>query len=747
MKSPALYLLEVLFCSGMLLAFYRLLLVRKVSFTACRRYLVAAVLLSVAIPALDIPLYPARTVVYPLPLITAAAESPSAEPGEMGMTAVMPFPEAPVAGQATDWAHVARVAVLVLYMLTAALSLGILAVRMVGIRRLRRRSRLTGCGDYVIAENPRVGTPFSFLRTVFLGDGYEGRRREIVVCHEASHIRHRHSAERIALELVRSIFWFNPFVWIAGRWLTEVQEWEADRDVLDAGYDLTEYRTIIFRQLFGYNPDIACGLNHSLTKNRFAMMTQFTKRRSAFARFGAAVPVVAGMMMLCSFTARTPDPAELGRTAHIHISADGAVTFDGRAVSRAELADYVAAQRDKLSEADRAGMQVRLTSDVPGAPASVAGKTVTFGTSGQLEVLRADRTYPSDVGTMIFAGNVQARFRDDTPDPALKDVLTEIRCDSLVVNPAGRNFECFDAVWENSKRHSVGEWFRFSVSGSGYWGREMANAMESPQDRAFIRIAPDGGILLNGGFVPVSELGAKLTAWRGDRSPADVGAWIFADKEAKMGVVTDVKQALRAANVLRVTYNGAGQVPAVRMLPPVPAASTGVKAVADVVSIIPDDAADAGPSAGQGIRIRERNAFLVLVSGTGKIMAGTPAKQEIIRPEELTARVRAFVLNPTDDPTLSEKEVKEFDLPDGDRMEYPESRGIVSLLTARDTPFGSYLDVQNRIAQAFDDIRAELAQRQFGKPYGELSDAQRQVVMRAVPLKVSEAESRKLLNR
>ena len=56
-----------------------------------------------------------------------------------------------------------------------------------------------------------------------------------MVCHEASHVRHRHSAERIALELVRSLFWFNPFVWIAGRWLSEVQEWEADRDVLDAG--------------------------------------------------------------------------------------------------------------------------------------------------------------------------------------------------------------------------------------------------------------------------------------------------------------------------------------------------------------------------------------------------------------------------------------------------------------------------------------------------------------------------------
>ena len=93
-----------------------------------------------------------------------------------------------------------------------------------------------------------------------------------------------------------------------------------------------------------------------------------------------------------------------------------------------------------------------------------------------------------------------------------------------------------------------------------------------------------------------------------------------------------------------------------------------------------------------------------------------------------------------DDPGLAEKVVTEFDLPGGGKMEYPVSQGIVSLQTASDTPFDSYLDVQNRIAQAFDDIRTHLAQRQFGKPYGELSDAQRQVVMRAVPLKISEAE-------
>ena len=633
MKSPALYLLEVFFCSGMLLAFYRLLLVRKVSFAACRRYLVAAVLLSAAIPALDIPLYPARTEADPLPLVASQAVPPAEEPfvAEAGQPAAVVRTTAP----ATDWGRVARIAVAALYLLTVAVSLAILAVRILGIRRLRRRSRITDCGAYAVAENPRVGTPFSFLRTVFLGEGYEGRRREIVVCHEASHVRHRHSAERIALELVCSVFWFNPFVWIAGRWLSEVQEWEADRDVLDAGYGLTEYRTIIFRQLFGYNPDIACGLNHSLTKKRFAMMTQFTRRRFAFVRFGAAIPVVAGMMMLCSFTTKTSGSAEPGTASRIHISADGTVTFNGRPVSIDRLAGYVAAERAKLPEADRAGMQVHLTSD----------------------------------------------------------------------------------------------------------GAAM-------QDRASIRIASDGSILLNGDPVAVAQLEPKLTAWSGDRSPADVSVLISADNGVKMGVVTDVKEALRAADILRVTYRDSEGREIMRMLPPL-SSSSGVKVVVDVVAVVPDNAVaetvrEDKPSARPEIRIKERNVFLVLVNGKGKVMAGTAAGQEVVDPRDLTARVEAFVLNASDDPGLSEKVVRQFDLPGGGRMEYPESRGIVTLQTMPDTPFDNYLEAQSLVAQAFDNIRAALAQRQFGKPYAELSDAERQAVMRAVPLKVSEAAPRML---
>lgn len=344
MKSLLLYIVEMLFCSGILLAFYRLVLVRRVSFRVCRLYLVAALLLSAVIPALEIPVYP------------ASVRNPDSVRSEWLQEA---YPAGPAAvGEAAACAAV------------TLLSLGLLVVRLYRIRRLRRRSRLTPCDGYTLAENPQVAAPFSFLRTVFLGAGYEGERREMVLCHEAGHVRHLHSVECLIVEFVRSLFWFNPFVWIAQRWLKEVHEWEADREVLDAGYDLTRYRIVLFHQLFGYNPDIACGLNHSLTKKRFAMMTRCNNRRHAALRLGAALPVLTGLILLCSFTAREPEPPAVVRSSsgddplnlEIRIGRDS-VWIDGTPASGDGILELIARKCDRLSEEERPHLTVTLRAD------------------------------------------------------------------------------------------------------------------------------------------------------------------------------------------------------------------------------------------------------------------------------------------------------------------------------------------------------------------------------------------------
>ena len=295
------FIVESLICSGLFLVLYRWMLAKKVGFRMCRAYLIVTMVLSVTIPIMDVPLYPSENVVrlsewtvfsfddfgaVPVDLEEAVAVNHNSE-------AIKPESSAQITGKSIDL----KLILTILYTLVGAISLALLAYNTARIYRLRSKSKLTYEEDYTIAEHEDIKTPFSFIRTIFMGFNYEPQERRQILTHEASHVRHRHSYERLFMSVLRSIFWFNPFFWMAEKDLEEVQEWEADKDVLDEGWNLKTYRTTIFKQLFGYNPDITCGLNHSLTKQRFIMMTQSHCGKGAWIRLAATLPVIAAAFL------------------------------------------------------------------------------------------------------------------------------------------------------------------------------------------------------------------------------------------------------------------------------------------------------------------------------------------------------------------------------------------------------------------------------------------------------------------
>lgn len=294
-------MLEVIVCSGLLLAFYQFLLARKVPYRAARRFLLASALLSVLIPLLRLPILPAETVYLQIPV--------GAEP--TGTIAPAKEVAAPVAAAAAfPWQGVLAA----LYGAVALLLLAVLVRNLVRICRLRQASRLTPLRDYTLAEHPRVQSPFSFWRTIFLRqeERPDAGQRAMIVAHEAAHIRHRHSRDKVALGVLKALCWFNPFFWMMERMLSEVQEYEADEDVLRAGYSVDNYRLAIFKQLFGYYPDLTSGLSHSLTKKRFTMMNQAPRGSLSWLRFGAALPLFAGLLIAFGATARPVSPVPQG---------------------------------------------------------------------------------------------------------------------------------------------------------------------------------------------------------------------------------------------------------------------------------------------------------------------------------------------------------------------------------------------------------------------------------------------------
>ena len=143
----------------------------------------------------------------------------------------------------------------------------------------------------------------------------------------------------------------------------------------------------------------------------------------------------------------------------------------------------------------------------------------------------------------------------------------------------------------------------------------------------------------------------------------------------------------------------------------------------------------------EDIKVKERNLLLVFVSGSGNIMAGG----KVISLSALKDKAKEFILNPLDDKNLPEKKVTDIEMPDGSKWTYPVSEGVISLQNTRDTSYQRYIEVQNELTRAFNEVRDEVSMDKFSKKFADLNDAERKVITKAIPMKISEAEPRKMV--
>lgn len=282
---------EILVVSALMVATYRALLERKTKHGWCRLFLVTLPILSVAISSMEIPLWSSDgSVEWTLPLLAVAEnEQPIAEPDFATPLITL------------------REIILGIYVLGVVILLSLMVYQWIKILRLKSGAEIVKIGNTQIVKTDKPITTFSFFGSIYLPSNISEQDLDIILLHEQSHINHNHSLERIAMELQKALLWWNPSIWYASRLLTEVEEYEADQDVLDSGQDRTNYIQTIFKHLFGYNPEIANGLRNSLTKKRFIMMTTNQKSRYERLRTAALLPIILILVTMFGTTARSSE--------------------------------------------------------------------------------------------------------------------------------------------------------------------------------------------------------------------------------------------------------------------------------------------------------------------------------------------------------------------------------------------------------------------------------------------------------
>jgi beta-lactamase regulating signal transducer with metallopeptidase domain len=292
------YLLKVIVVSAIMYGYYRLFLRNKRFHHYNRFFLLSALLLSIVLPFIRIPLLyqpenPVNDAVYRTVSVINTdydADLTAAPLNESIFTLMNSIYLVYAAG--------------VLFLLTLVIK------SLIYIRTLRKRypaEKITSLRFYNTHE---PGTPFSFFRSIFWNDqlAFNSSEGQQIFRHEFFHVQHQHSVDRLLAELLTAIFWFNPFFHLIKKELKAIHEFLADQFAISES-DRYAYATLLVQQALESGKHAVT--NHFFQnhiKRRIAMITQFKQSKYGYWSRVMILPVSLLLFCFISLYAKKPAP-------------------------------------------------------------------------------------------------------------------------------------------------------------------------------------------------------------------------------------------------------------------------------------------------------------------------------------------------------------------------------------------------------------------------------------------------------
>ncbi len=133
------------------------------------------------------------------------------------------------------------------------------------------------------------------------------------------------------------------------------------------------------------------------------------------------------------------------------------------------------------------------------------------------------------------------------------------------------------------------------------------------------------------------------------------------------------------------------------------------------------------------VEVNKRNTFVVLLNSHNQLLV----QQELISVKDLREKAKTFIKNENNDPNLPVKKAIEVEF--FGMVEVTKDH-IISLQNDRSTQYQAYIEVQNELVAAYNELRDELSRQKFGMPYESLDEERMKAIQKIYPQKISEAE-------
>ena len=159
-------------------------------------------------------------------------------------------------------------------------------------RQLRQCEHITDNRGNTVVLTDCATSPFCLFHYIVMSRDDYANNRSYILTHEQEHIRLGHSIDLVVLQAATIIQWFNPFVWLIGKNLKAIHEFEVDEAVLNKGIDATQYQKFLVIKAVGNRlQPFANNLNKESLKRRIIMMNQKRSNRWMMLKALFVIPV------------------------------------------------------------------------------------------------------------------------------------------------------------------------------------------------------------------------------------------------------------------------------------------------------------------------------------------------------------------------------------------------------------------------------------------------------------------------
>lgn len=259
------YILKVILCSGILYGYYLLVLRNRVFHRWNRFFLLSIIPVSLVFPLAKINL----------------VHNPASDTSNqvIKLLNVVSVGDETIISTSADTPALISGSVLIVavYLLVTLVLLLMLFNMLYSLNRMIRKSAAQYIQDIRLIDTEVKGTPFSFFNNIFWDNkkiDIESAAGQQIFKHELAHVKEKHSADKLFINITLIFFWCNPFFWLIRRELGLIHEFIADHKAVEDS-DTSALAAMILQAAYPqHNLGITNSFFSSSIKRRILMLTK-----------------------------------------------------------------------------------------------------------------------------------------------------------------------------------------------------------------------------------------------------------------------------------------------------------------------------------------------------------------------------------------------------------------------------------------------------------------------------------------